>query len=164
MPSLIPSQNQILETKSLDEASSTILVSIRTNRLKIPPIMVLENHTAKKCPQSGSTPWPSPLPSLWSYPPQFRLQQHYQPSLFGAPPRAHYAAQPNASSPNWLVNSGASHHLTIALMTSLLGMVLVLRLLIWVLQNYPLYLNHFYFLMSFVFLILRKFNFYFTVL
>jgi hypothetical protein len=61
-----------------------------------------QGHTAKRCPRLRTFS-PSPPPYQ-----QFGTLSR-TPS---APPRAHFAAQPNLASTNWLVDSGASHHVT----------------------------------------------------
>uniref|UniRef100_A0A2N9EU87 CCHC-type domain-containing protein n=1 Tax=Fagus sylvatica TaxID=28930 RepID=A0A2N9EU87_FAGSY len=63
-----------------------------------------QGHTAKRCPRL-KTFSPSPPPYQ-----QFGTLCLARTPF--APPRAHFAAQPNLASTNWLVDSGASHHVT----------------------------------------------------
>lgn len=162
LPTLLPSQIQTVKIISSSKASSTILMAIQKKRVKIPIVMVLENHTKSTTVSVVLSTSILTTTTLLAY-------------FIWCTTLGSLCCPPNSSSPNWLIDSNASYNVTDdlnnlslhseydGLMTLLLGMGLVLRLPVWVLQNYPLCRNPFYFPMSFVLLILKKINFDFTV-
>ncbi|KAH7543913.1 hypothetical protein JRO89_XS15G0060800 [Xanthoceras sorbifolium] len=57
-----------------------------------------------------------PQTAPWSSQQAYRPpRSHSWPSILGAPPQTHFAAQLNVSNPGWILNSGASHHVTVDL-------------------------------------------------
>ena len=73
-----------------------------------------QGHTAKRCPTYNFTP---ALPNQQQQPKQWQSHQQQPPhqqqpqKQWVPPPRAHFAAS-TSSTPEWLLDTGASHHVT----------------------------------------------------